>query len=928
MRIKKFISGILCSAMLFSTALIGITANAEEQLPFTDVPDTWYTEAVSTVYSEGIMKGKTDTTFDPTAKITRAEVVTAFSRVAIAKTAGKGDSLPFTDTVSGQWYSDSVGWAAENGIVTGRGNGVFSPADNITRAELASILTKFVSYMGIDLPDDPKVSAFADADTFDTWMTGPIDAVRKNGLMQGTDGKFNPRGNATRAEIAQVIKNLLPTVDRVPVVLDGTSGYVIVADEDSAGAIEAAERIQYQLEYLTGAKLAIVDDSNAEKANEIVIGSARESGIDTTDLKDNGYEIAVKADKIFIDSADDAGLYRGAVSFLNTCTSGDDVRFTSKSAERVLHEYPVKKLLINGNEISKYTIHYPADASKNTLTAVDDLVKYVEMATGVTLPRSTAKAGSFAIIVDETTVVVEGSVNNNEDNFTVKSEGNSIRLKGSADRGAAYAVYDFLEYQLGCVFLSVTQDYIEPADEINIHDVNYTESPIFAIRDNYGHIPTLKYRDYAWSSANGIHTFAALAPSFCKQYVNQPCLFDEAVYSEVITNVFKALEKKPDSQIISVSINDVAEWCDCSKCTASYASEGYTDYLLRFVNRVAEEIEKQGYTEVLVHTFAYDLAIAAPKNITPRDNVFIQFCPIDACIAHPLTDDCNLLSANGDLVGKYMQNWAKTGCKMYLWTYHGNFSNCPVPHTDISYRTMSSNAKFYVECGAMGWFAQTNNRNTEVLGDFGALRNYLISKFMWDPYMTEEEYNDNVIKFMKGYYGEGWNLIYEAMNTYISSDTGHHTLWEPVETRMIYAEHKMNIEYLASLFDKAELLADSATVWKNIDRNQLSFNMMDISVKWRRLHRKGTDEDELKAQHLAKWFQDKLLTYKVSYGSESDMFPNMIIGGFVDPSNWRGLLDYGAAPDKGRPEGHCSYYSKIEDLTVEYPDRPTDIMPY
>ncbi len=919
MKIKKIMSGILCAAMLLSTALIGVVANAEEKLPFTDVPETWYTEAVSEVYREGIMKGKTDTTFDPTANITRAEVVTAFSRVAIAKTAGKGEDLPFNDTVSGQWYSDSVGWAAESGIVTGRGDGRFSPADNITRAELASILTKFVKYMEIELPDNPKLSSFADADTFDTWMIDPIDAVRRNGLMQGTDGKFNPRGNATRAEIAQVIKNLLPDVERTPIVLDGKSDYVIVIDKESEGAIEAAERVQYQLEYVTGAHLDIVDESSAAKSKEIVIGDHRNNPVDSAELTEDGYEIAVVGEKVYIGSADDAGLYRGAVNFINTCTSGDDVRFTAKSVERALHEYPIGKLTINGNDISKYTIHYPANASNNTLTAVDDIVKYVEMATGVTLPKSTAKAETYAIIVDETTVVIDGSVNKSEDNFTVKSEGNSIRLRGSADRGAAYAVYDFLEYQLGCVFLTAKQDYIEPADELDIKGLDYTESPLFAIRDNYGSVPSLKYRDYAWTSANGIHTFAALAPDFCKQYVNQPCLLDEAVYDQVIENVFIKLEAKPDSQIISVSMNDVAAWCSCEKCTKAIADESYTDYLLRFVNRVAEEIEKRGYTDVLVHTFAYSDAVSAPTVVMPRHNVFIQFCPIMVCIAHPLNGDCNR-GQLGEYNGKYLTDWANIDCKKYLWTYHGNFSNCPVPHTDISYETMSANAQFYVESGTIGWFSQVNNRNPDVLGDFGALRNYLISKFMWDPYMTREEYDAHVTKFMKGYYGDGWELVYEAMQTQMAADNGHHKLWEPVETRMIIFEHKMDIGYLVSLFDKAELVAESVTVWKNIDRNQLSFNMMDVSVKWRQLHRTGKEEDALKAQHLAKWFQDKLLTYQVSYGSESDMFPNMEIGEFVDPSNWRGLLECNDEIQQ--------YWGKMEQITVDYPDRPTDLMPY
>ena len=107
---------ILCAAMLLSSVLLGVSVSAAEELPFNDVPDTWYTDAVKCVYSEGIMKGKTSTSFDPTAKITRAEVVTAFSRIAIAKTAGMGEDLPFDDTVSGQWYSESVGWAAENNL--------------------------------------------------------------------------------------------------------------------------------------------------------------------------------------------------------------------------------------------------------------------------------------------------------------------------------------------------------------------------------------------------------------------------------------------------------------------------------------------------------------------------------------------------------------------------------------------------------------------------------------------------------------------------------------------------------------------------------------------------------------------------------------------------------------------------------------------
>ncbi len=913
MNFKKLLSGILCCAMLLSTALIGVTVNAAEELPFTDVPDTWYTEAVTTVYSEGIMKGKTDTTFDPTAKITRAEVVTAFSRVAIAKTSGKGESLPFNDTVSGQWYSDSVGWAAESGIVTGRGDGRFSPADNITRAELASILTKFVKYMEIELPDNPKLSSFADSDTFDTWMIEPIDAVRKNGLMQGTDGKFNPRGNATRAEIAQVIKNLLPDVGRSIIVENGVSDYVIVADLENEGAVDAAERIRYQITYVTGAELKVVDDSTPEKAKEIVIGSARESGVDTEELILDGYEIAVKGEKIYIDALNSDGLYRGAANFLNTCTSGDDVRFTAKTAERAPHEYPVKKLMINGNDISKYTIHYPADASKNTLTAVDDLVKYIEKATGTTLTKSTEKAGTYAIIVDETTVVIDGSVNQSLDNFTVKSEGNSIRLKGSADRAAAYACYDFLEKFVGCVFLSEKQDYVKPANEINVENVDYTESPLLAIRDNYNSsaVPELKFRDVSWTSANGIHTFAALAPDFCKQYENNPCLYNEAVYEQVMENVIKKIEAKPTAQMVSVSMNDVATWCDCEKCGPAIEELGVTEYLIRFVNRVAEEIERRGYEDIFVHTFAYSDAIAAPTT-PPRDNVIVQYAHIDACISHSFVNSCNNSWAC-DYAGKYLADWGKTGCNMYLWTYNGDYGG-PVPHADICYKTMSENAQFYVECGVMGWMAVPSDDKEDIFGDFGVLRNYLLAKFMWDPYITEEEYVTLVTDFMKGYYGDGWESVYEAFNIYTQKDTGCHFLYESIINRQIYWKFHIDTEYLVDLFAEAELLAESYTIWKNIDRNQLQFDLMDAYVKFDKLYESDNEDEYMLSQTMSKFLQDKFNVYRVEYGSS--MFMNMEIGEFhVNPGLWRAELD------------PPYFVGKIEDLTVSYPERPTELIP-
>ncbi|MBR5632811.1 MAG: S-layer homology domain-containing protein, partial [Clostridia bacterium] len=545
MKLKKIISGFLCSAMMLSTAIIGVSVNATDELPFTDVPDTWYTDAVKCVYNEGIMKGKSETAFDPTAKITRAEVVTAFSRVAITKTSGMGENLPFDDTVSGQWYSDSVGWAAENGIVTGRGNGIFSPADNITRAELASILTKFVNYMGIDLPDAPKLDKFADADTFDSWMISPIEAVRKNGLMQGTDGKFNPKGNATRAEIAQVIMNLLPATGRSIIAENGMSDYVIVIDEANQDAVDAAERLVWQVDELCGVTLDVIDDGVKATSKEIILGkTSRGTKINTSDMILDGYEILIDGDKIYIDGATADGLYGGVVSLLNTCISGIGMRFTSKSACVYEDKYPIGKLTIAGNDISKYTIYYPADAGENLVGAVEDMAIIIEDACGVKLPIKTGTAADYGIIIE--TVKSDKEF---DDSFTVKNAGTNIVISGHENLGAVHGIYDLLEEYLGARYLSEADygkypsiAYICEAESLDLSGINYTEEPYFTYRVNCATTNraasiSKTFRDITWATPN-CHTFGYFATED-GIYNNDvvPCLSDENMKTRIVTRL-------------------------------------------------------------------------------------------------------------------------------------------------------------------------------------------------------------------------------------------------------------------------------------------------------------------------------------------------------------------------------------------------------
>ena len=107
---------------------------------------------------------------------------------------------------SDAWYADGVAWAAENGIVDGYGDGQFGPDDSITREQFAVMLWKYAG--------SPKASgqdlAFTDADQASGYAQEALCWAVENGIVSGlSDGSLNPQGQATRAQVAQMLKNLI-----------------------------------------------------------------------------------------------------------------------------------------------------------------------------------------------------------------------------------------------------------------------------------------------------------------------------------------------------------------------------------------------------------------------------------------------------------------------------------------------------------------------------------------------------------------------------------------------------------------------------------------------------------------------------------------------------------------------------------------------
>ncbi len=433
--------------------------------------------------------------------------------------------------------------------------------------------------------------------------------------------------------------------------------------------------------------------------------------------------------------------------------------------------YPVDKLTINGTDISEYVIACNAEAGGVISNAASQLQKYLELTTGVKLEIADAgvPAGTKRILIDETVIT-------DSDDFKYYTDEDGLVLAGSAKRGALYAVFNFLEEQLGWRFFAADTEVCYETRRIDIKNLDYTFEQAFDIRDVYW---TEAFDD--WFSVKrylngdgkrriladgteesiamggcenfhpyGIHTFAALSETADYE---QPCLSDETVYQTTLKNVKAWLSEDPSRKAIHVSQNDNENWCMCDACWEdidNYGAPAAT--IIKFLNRLDEDLQAAGFEDITLITFAYTYSFDCPTGITCNDNVAIELCTITYCYNHSFDDpNCEINAQNMEQIRK----WSEICSQFYIWDYSINFKYylSPFPNFDV----IRDNMRVLSEIGAIGMLSQGNYQTAS--GEFGALRSYLLAKLMQNPNMTEEEYNVHMNEFLAAYYGPGWESI-------------------------------------------------------------------------------------------------------------------------------------------------------------------------
>lgn len=197
----------LPALLLAGVMALGLTTAAlAADVTYADVAGTWSEEYVERMTELDLMEGRSAGSFAPNENMTRAELVLALYRLAGSPAiSGKN---PFDDVAGDAAYRDAVIWANEKGIASGRSQGVFDPDGDVQRQEIAKILNAFaagaVGRKALTSRAD-VLSGYADAAQVSGWARESMNWAVASEFITGSGGKLDPRGAATRAQMAAIL---------------------------------------------------------------------------------------------------------------------------------------------------------------------------------------------------------------------------------------------------------------------------------------------------------------------------------------------------------------------------------------------------------------------------------------------------------------------------------------------------------------------------------------------------------------------------------------------------------------------------------------------------------------------------------------------------------------------------------------------------
>ncbi len=461
--------------------------------------------------------------------------------------------------------------------------------------------------------------------------------------------------------------------------------------------------------------------------------------------------------------------------------------------------------------------------------AARDLRYHLELVTGrdFRLKNESEAAGSPGFYVGRTRAAEQAGVKFDSlglEGIHIKTVGPSVILAGN-QRGVLYAVYTFLQDNLGCRWFTpdcatwpksgriavadLNRRFIPPL-EFRMGDYPVARDGTFAARlrlngDNHG----MSAEQGGQRGVMGLaHTFAALVPPeryFAEhpEYFSlvggkrqsgysQICLTNPEVLEICIAGVRQWIKDHPEKKVFSVSQNDTWGYCECDDCTAIAEAEGsQAGPVVRFGNAIADDIAKD-YPDVAIETLAYQYTRKPPKITKPRPNVIICLCSIECCFIHPLGNDSFNRTFADDIRG-----WNRICDRLWIWDYVINYAHtiCPFPNLYV----LKPNINFFLDNGVKGIYEESCYYTKS--SELQELRNYIMAQTLWDPaYDTDKAIDE----FCAAYYGAAAGPVREYLNLIHRETQRPRDLHVQIYTHpRSYVTEKMLTESRA-IFDRAE----------------------------------------------------------------------------------------------------------------------------
>lgn len=189
---------------LFLLTLTLCTAMTSEAVAFSDVEGHWAEKSIQKAEEMKIINGYEDNRFMPDSYMTRAELVTIINR--FLEIQSETDKY-IPDVTRQDWFHSDVRKALSAGIIKGDANGYVRPNDYVTREEAAVIMCR-AFYSEAD--GNVDTLNFKDNDSISSWSRADILTFVKKGYITGyPDGELKPKNNITRAEIITILERII-----------------------------------------------------------------------------------------------------------------------------------------------------------------------------------------------------------------------------------------------------------------------------------------------------------------------------------------------------------------------------------------------------------------------------------------------------------------------------------------------------------------------------------------------------------------------------------------------------------------------------------------------------------------------------------------------------------------------------------------------